>query len=150
VTCLATEENLGEAPSLNAKIRVETISGYQEFLGLETVCNDVAEAAGLDHPFPEHAWIRSWWECFGAESALHILVVKADDQLIAIAPLMLTPIRMWLFVFSGTFKGRLLHLIKFRFVPFLKWLGFLRLRSLTLQMTSHLPVAVDAKIQRNQ
>jgi len=143
VTCLATEENLGEAPSLNAKIRVETISGYQEFLGLETVCNDVAEVL-------EHAWIRNWWECFGAESALHILVVKADDQLIAIAPLMLTPIRMWLFVFSSTFKGRLLHLIKFRFVSFLKRLGFLRLRSLTLQMTSHLPVAVDAKIQRNQ
>lgn len=143
MTCLATEENLGEAPSLNAKIRVETISGYQEFLGLETVWNDVAEVL-------EHAWIRNWWECFGAESALHILVVKADDQLIAIAPLMLTPIRMWLFVFSSTFKGRLLHLIKFRFVSFLKRLGFLRLRSLTLQMTSHLPVAVDAKIQRNQ
>ncbi len=95
MTCLATEENLGEAPSLNVEIRVETISGYQEFLGLETVWNDVAEAAGLDHPFLEHAWIRTWWECFGAESALHILVVKADDQPIAIAPLMLTPIRMW-------------------------------------------------------
>src|SRR4029077_15653758 len=130
-----------------AKIRVETISGYQEFLGLETVWNDVAEAAGLAQPFLGHAWIRTWWDCFGAESALYILVVKADDQPIAIAPLMLTPIRMWLFVFSSTFKGRLLHLIKFRFVPFLKQLGFLRLRSLTLQMTSHLPVAVDAKIQ---
>ena len=123
MTCLATEENLGEAPSLNAEIRVETISGYQEFLGLETVWNDVAEAAGLDHPFLED-WKLKWTR----QTRRHY----------------------WLFVFSSTLKGRLLHLIKFRFVPFLKRLGFLRLRSLTLQMTSHLPVAVDAKIQRNQ
>lgn len=77
------------------EIRVETVSGYQAFLNLEPVWNEVAEAAGLDHPFLEHAWIRTWWECFGAGSALHILVLKSGDQTVAIAPLILTPIRMW-------------------------------------------------------
>jgi CelD/BcsL family acetyltransferase involved in cellulose biosynthesis len=95
VTCLATDENLAEAPSVHAEIRVETVSDYQAFLDLESVWNELAEAAGLDHPFLEHAWVRTWWECFGAGSTLHILVVKAGDQPIAIAPLILTPIRMW-------------------------------------------------------
>jgi CelD/BcsL family acetyltransferase involved in cellulose biosynthesis len=95
VTCFATEESVAEASGIQAKIRVETISDYQEFLRLEPVWNEVAEAAGLDHPFLEHAWIRTWWECFGAGSTLQILVLKAGDQAIAIAPLILTPVRMW-------------------------------------------------------
>ena len=95
MTCLATEENVAETSGIHANIRVETISDYEEFLRLEPVWNEVAEAAGLDHPFLEHAWIRTWWECFGAGSTLQILVLKAGDQPIAIAPLILTPIRMW-------------------------------------------------------
>jgi len=95
VTCLATEEGVAAARVVSAEIHVETISGYQEFVDLEPVWNEVAEAAGLDHPFLEHAWVRTWWECFSAESTLHILVVKAGDKPIAIAPLILTAIRMW-------------------------------------------------------
>ena len=74
MTCLATEESTAEASSVRAEIRVETISNYHDFLDLEPVWNEVAEAAGLDHPFLEHAWIRTWWECFGAGSTLQILV----------------------------------------------------------------------------
>jgi len=77
------------------KITVETISNYQAFLDLEPVWRDVAEAAGCDHPFLEHAWVRTWWESFGAGSTLHILVLRAGKRPIAIAPLMLTPVRMY-------------------------------------------------------
>jgi CelD/BcsL family acetyltransferase involved in cellulose biosynthesis len=93
VTCLSTEENI--ASSVHAEIRVEMISDYQAFVDLESIWNEVAEAAGLDHPFLEHAWVRTWWECFGAGSTLQVLVLRAGDQPIAIAPLILTPIRMW-------------------------------------------------------
>jgi len=91
MACLATARPWSE----HAEIRVETISDYQAFLDLEPVWNEVAEAAGLDHPFLEHTWVRTWWECFGAGSTLQILVLKAGDQPIAIAPLILTPVRMW-------------------------------------------------------
>jgi CelD/BcsL family acetyltransferase involved in cellulose biosynthesis len=83
-----------EAPA-HAEIRVETITGYQSFLDLEPVWNEVLEAAGLDHPFLEYNWVRTWWECFGAGSTLHVLVLRAGDRPIAIAPLILTSIRMW-------------------------------------------------------
>ena len=95
MACLSAARPGPEAAPVHAEIRVETISDYQAFLDLEPVWNEVTEAAGLDHPFLEHAWIRTWWECFGAGSTLQILVLKAGDQTVAIAPLILTPIRMF-------------------------------------------------------
>jgi CelD/BcsL family acetyltransferase involved in cellulose biosynthesis len=77
------------------EIHVETINGFQAFRDLEPAWNEVAAKAGLDHPFLEHAWVRTWWECFGAGSTLQILLVKANEEIVAIAPLILTPIRMW-------------------------------------------------------
>ena len=74
MACVAAADPLSKAAPVSAAIRVETISDYQAFLDLEPVWNEVAEAAGLDHPFLEHAWVRTWWECFGAGSALRILV----------------------------------------------------------------------------
>ena len=54
----------------------------------------------------------------------------------------------WLFVFSRTFKGRLLHLIKFRLVPLFKRAGLHRLRNFVWQMITHPSIAVfDARIQ---
>lgn len=90
----AAMANVLEEVPVQAEVRIETITGYQPFLGLEQVWEEVAEAAGLEHPFSEFAWVRTWWECFGAGSTLHVLVVWAGDRPIAIAPLILTPIRM--------------------------------------------------------
>jgi CelD/BcsL family acetyltransferase involved in cellulose biosynthesis len=76
-------------------IRVETISDYQAFLDLAQAWSEGVRAAGIGHPFLEHAWLRTWWECFGAGSTLHILVVKASDEIVAIAPLISTRLRMF-------------------------------------------------------
>jgi CelD/BcsL family acetyltransferase involved in cellulose biosynthesis len=90
----------GAAAALTEKtrtgeVRVETVSTFQAFLDLEPAWNELVETTGIDHPFLEHTWIRTWWECFGAGSDLHILVVKEDDEIIAIAPLISTRIRMF-------------------------------------------------------
>jgi CelD/BcsL family acetyltransferase involved in cellulose biosynthesis len=84
-------EEIVESPA----IRTETISDYQRFLDLEPVWSELVTAAGIDHPFLEHAWVRTWWECFGNGSALHIVVAKSGDEVVAIAPLILTPVRMF-------------------------------------------------------
>ena len=80
---------------VRAAIRAETISDYQTFLDLEPEWDEAVKAAGIDHPFLEHAWVRTWWECFGADSSLHIVVVKHGDEILAIAPLISTRIRMF-------------------------------------------------------
>jgi CelD/BcsL family acetyltransferase involved in cellulose biosynthesis len=78
-----------------AKIQVEIIDDFQSFLDLERVWNDVFDAAACDCPFLEHAWVRTWWECFGIGSRLQILLLKAGGRAIAIVPLIATSIRMW-------------------------------------------------------
>jgi CelD/BcsL family acetyltransferase involved in cellulose biosynthesis len=90
----ALPEN-AEGIGLEPALRVEAVTGYEAFLELEPAWNRLVEAAGIDHPFLEHVWVRTWWECFGSGGTLHILVVKAGDEPIAIAPLILTRVRMW-------------------------------------------------------
>jgi CelD/BcsL family acetyltransferase involved in cellulose biosynthesis len=87
-------EDAPEEVAVLAKIGIETITDHQSFLDLEPVWNEVADAAGLGHPFLEYAWVRTWWESFGAGSTLHVLVLRAGHRPIAIAPLIMTPIRM--------------------------------------------------------
>ncbi len=81
--------------SAKPQIRIEEVRDYQAFLNLEPAWNELVEQAGVDHPFLEHVWIRTWWECFGAGSSLRVLVVRAGSQPIAIAPLIVTSARMW-------------------------------------------------------
>lgn len=69
--------------------RVEAITNYGAFLGLEPIWNRLVEQAGAGHPFVRHEWVRAWWENFGAGRALQILLVTADHEPVAIVPLML-------------------------------------------------------------
>jgi len=76
-------------------ICAETISDYQSFLDLAPVWDDAVRVAEIDHPFLEHAWLRTWWDCFGGNSKLHVVVVKRGDEILAIAPLISTPVQMF-------------------------------------------------------
>src|ERR1700761_8853510 len=86
---------LTREPACRKQRRVETVSDYRAFLDLEPAWDELVEEAGIDHPFLEHSWVRTWWECFGAGSRLHILVVKEGDDIVAIAPLISTAVRMF-------------------------------------------------------
>jgi CelD/BcsL family acetyltransferase involved in cellulose biosynthesis len=77
------------------KIKAEVVTDEARFLELATLWNCLVEEANIDHPFSSHEWVRSWWQCFGAGKRLHILVIKAGDRPIAIAPLMLSVGRMY-------------------------------------------------------
>ena len=86
---------LTREPACRKQRCVETVSDYRAFLDLEPAWDELVEEAGIDHPFLEHSWVRTWWECFGAGSRLHILVVKEGDDIVAIAPLISTAVRMF-------------------------------------------------------
>src|SRR5215471_19180433 len=75
------------------ELRVETVSGYTQFLALKPVWNRLVNAAGIQHPFLEHDWVSAWWDSFGGDSQLHIVLVWAGDELIGIAPLILSRVR---------------------------------------------------------
>ena len=77
------------------EIRVREVSSYGAFLNLEPVWTQVVNKAAQGNPFLEFAWARTWWDCFGKNDALNILVLWEGDEPIAIAPLMAASIRMW-------------------------------------------------------
>jgi len=66
----------------------DVVEDYSAFLGLEREWNDAVERAQVPHPFLRHEWVRTWWDSFGGNRQLHIITVRDQGRIIAIAPLM--------------------------------------------------------------
>lgn len=82
-------------PGTAQSLTVETITDEAVFLRLAQEWDDAVERAAIAHPFLCHDWIRTWWECFGRGAQLHIVVVRAAGQIVAIAPLLFERTRMY-------------------------------------------------------
>jgi CelD/BcsL family acetyltransferase involved in cellulose biosynthesis len=75
-------------------ITVDVINDYATFAALEPEWNETVENAGLTHPFLRHEWLKTWWDAFGHDRALNIMVVRLGRRIIGLAPLMLETARM--------------------------------------------------------
>lgn len=75
-------------PSAARGWTVDCVSDYSAFLALEGAWNELTERAGITHPFVRHEWVRAWWDVFGGNARLHVLIVRAAGRVTAIAPLM--------------------------------------------------------------
>ena len=75
-------------PVVGGVCSVETVADASAFAQLETEWNDAVDRAAVPHPFLRHEWLHTWWECFGDKRALHIVIVRSNDRIIAIAPLL--------------------------------------------------------------
>ena len=71
-----------------AVCRTDIVTSYDAFVALEAEWNEAVERAPVPHPFLRHEWVRTWWDSFGGNRQLHIVVVREDDRIVAIAPLM--------------------------------------------------------------
>jgi len=74
---------------------VDLVTDYAAFLDLEAEWNETVDRARIPHPFLSHEWVRTWWDCFGAGGRLHIVIVRADGRIAAIAPLMRETTQMY-------------------------------------------------------
>jgi CelD/BcsL family acetyltransferase involved in cellulose biosynthesis len=83
----------GDAPASDSSL--EVVSSVARFLEIETEWNDAVDRAGVTHPFLRHEWLQTWWECFGGARALHIVVVRFNGRIAAIAPLMRESVHMY-------------------------------------------------------
>ena len=77
------------------RLRVEVISDFDSLVSAQPAWDRLVDLAGIDHPFLGHDWILSWWESFGAGRKLNILLVKDGEELVGIAPLMMSRQRMY-------------------------------------------------------
>ena len=85
---------LAEVPSAT-RCTVDVVTDYGEFLELESAWNDTVRRAAVVHPFLRHEWIRTWLEAFAAGAQLHVLIVRIDGRIAAIAPLMRESVVMY-------------------------------------------------------
>jgi CelD/BcsL family acetyltransferase involved in cellulose biosynthesis len=76
-------------------VTTEVVTDYERFVRLESEWNDAVRRASVPHPFLLHEWFRTWWDCFGANRQLHIVVVRDGAGIAAIAPLMSEQVHMY-------------------------------------------------------
>jgi CelD/BcsL family acetyltransferase involved in cellulose biosynthesis len=76
-------------------IAVDVINDYESFANLESEWNEAVESARLTHPFLRHEWLRTWWDSFGHDRTLNIMVARAGRKIVALAPLMLENAKMY-------------------------------------------------------
>jgi CelD/BcsL family acetyltransferase involved in cellulose biosynthesis len=74
---------------------VDLVSETAAFLALEGEWNAAVDRAAVAHPFLRHEWMRIWWDAFGGSAQLHILIVRRDGRVCAIAPLMFERAQMY-------------------------------------------------------
>ena len=68
-------------------MNVEVITTAERLAEIGPIWDDLVARAGVTHPFVTHAWVQTWWECFGADAELMILLLRQAGEPIAIAPL---------------------------------------------------------------
>jgi CelD/BcsL family acetyltransferase involved in cellulose biosynthesis len=71
-------------------LTVERIADQWGFSALRHEWNELLHASAADNPFLTWEWLHPWWTHAAGTSALHLLTVRADRQLIAVAPLRMT------------------------------------------------------------
>src|SRR5262249_933831 len=71
-------------------VNVQSIDKLDQFNAIEQDWQRLVERSAADPVFLSHAWLRTWWECFGTGLEFRIVLVWAGNDLIGAAPLMKT------------------------------------------------------------
>jgi CelD/BcsL family acetyltransferase involved in cellulose biosynthesis len=71
-------------------ITIKRITSPAELASLHQAWNELLERSDVATIFQTHAWILAWWNAFGSEHELFVLLAYDNDVLTGIAPLMST------------------------------------------------------------
>ena len=77
-------------PAPHQAIRVECIDYLRGLTALRPQWNELLRASAADGPFLTWEWLHAWWKHVHGAAALKAVVVRDGNDLIAIAPLMIT------------------------------------------------------------
>lgn len=75
-------------------LTVERIKDAARFKALREEWNELLQASSSNCLFLTWEWLFTWWKHLSADRRLHIITVRCDGELIALAPLALRP-RRW-------------------------------------------------------
>ena len=80
------------------------INDFPTFLSLKENWNSLAQKSSINSIFLRHEWIRCWWEAYGKDKELLIMLFYEGDDLKGIGPLMIS---------KGFFRGLMNFQISF-------------------------------------
>lgn len=72
-------------------ISTEIIRDVDQFRDLRWEWNDLLQTCPCDCLFLTWEWVHNWWVHLSGKRKLHIIIVRCDGRLIALAPLVLRP-----------------------------------------------------------
>jgi CelD/BcsL family acetyltransferase involved in cellulose biosynthesis len=76
-------------------MRIEEITEYYEFKSLQENWNELLTKSYDNNIFLTWEYISAWWETYGKEHNLMILVAKEQNKIVALAPLMRSNYRLF-------------------------------------------------------
>jgi CelD/BcsL family acetyltransferase involved in cellulose biosynthesis len=77
--------------ALRDGLSVECVDDESKLTALRPQWNELLRASAADGPFLTWEWLHSWWKHLHGVAALKVVAVRDGNELIAIAPLMITP-----------------------------------------------------------
>ena len=77
-----------------ARVTVECVQDPFRFSALRSEWRNLLQDSASNNPFLTWEWLYAWWSHFGVAGSLRLMLVRADGELIAIAPfrLIATPL----------------------------------------------------------
>jgi len=87
-------------------MQIKAITTQKDFYNLSTLWNTLLEKSGSNTIFSTFEWLSTWWEYYGHDKKLFILLALDSDEIIGIAPLTLE-------------KSRILRYVPWRVVSFI-------------------------------
>ena len=68
-------------------LRLSVVTDAADLAGMREAWNEAAAADPTPNVYLTWEWVHTWWTHFGEGNELHVLVVRDDDGIVAIAPL---------------------------------------------------------------
>lgn len=89
MTLAEREETLTAGPGPGPALRVEEVTDAAGLLALEPAWRALAARCPAATVFQSWEWTRAWWEAFGGGRRPLVLVARAEDRVVGIAPFLL-------------------------------------------------------------
>jgi len=74
-------------------MEVEIVKDFDRFLQWEDAWNSALLNSDTDSVFMRHEWFRCWWQAFGENCEMFVVIIKENNKVLGIAPLMLRTIK---------------------------------------------------------
>ena len=75
-----------ERSERSERLSVQPVTDHWGFTLLRPHWNELLHASAADNPFLTWEWLHAWWTQLGEQRGLHLVVIRSDEQIVAIAP----------------------------------------------------------------